>query len=255
MSTAQPTIAACPNCGMILLRTAGGLVHPIPGEQEKIRRILGNYWFEHSRIRFDGRFHGCPGGAKLGPGAETREFSPNFSLTSGRQGGKESSGSLRAIFSLIAVLGLALAASPATAQVASGTAGIVMIKGKRQDHSTASVIDHHVPPPCCGWNSSPREDPARYEQRLQAADERTLGGQYRDRSVVSPVDHPLSSEAGRKPSWKGLELSDGRYQIIDTYSEGVRTSSSSPRIAASAPRSPSGCPCAIGWTHRNPPDV
>jgi hypothetical protein len=219
MSAAQPTIAACPYCGMILLRTAGGLVHPMPGEEEKIRRLLGNDWFEHSRMRFDGRFHRCPGGAKLGLEAETREVSPYFFLTSGRQGGKESSGSLTAIFSLITVLGLALAASPATAQVASSTARSVMIERKRPDHSTASVIDHHVPPPCRGRNSSPSEAPARYEQRLQAADERTLGGQYRGRRVVSPVDHPLPSEAGRKPSWKGLELSDGRYQIIDTFSE------------------------------------
>lgn len=95
MSAAQPTIAACPYCGMILLRTAGGPVHPVPGEQEAIRRILGNYWFEHSRMWFDGRFHRCPGGVKPGLEAEPRESSLTFPPTSGWDGGKESSGSLR----------------------------------------------------------------------------------------------------------------------------------------------------------------
>jgi Protein kinase domain len=294
MSAEQPTIAACPYCGMILLRTAGGPVHPMPGEQEAIRSILGNYWFEHSRMRSDGRSHGSTGGVKSGLEAVPRESSLTFPPTSDRDDGKESSGSLRSNFkadarscshrggepdplrhgpaeaaqlspsplvgggrrgrgrapsstlpptpapphkgrgnrtsspgawigatlSLIAVAALALDASPAIAQVASGTARSVMIKEKRQGRTIVSAIDYHITPTSRGRDSSPGADPARFERRLQGADERTLDAQYRDKSVASSMERPSSSEAGRQPSWRGLELSDGRYRIIDTFGEG-----------------------------------
>src|SRR5690348_11857228 len=60
MPSELPTIASCPHCGLLLLRTPRALVHPMAGERDRIRRALGKFWFEHARVRYDGRFHRCP---------------------------------------------------------------------------------------------------------------------------------------------------------------------------------------------------
>src|SRR4051812_7397937 len=59
MPSELPTIASCPHCRAILLYTPRGLVHPMNGDRERLRRALGGFWLDHSRVRFDGRFHRC----------------------------------------------------------------------------------------------------------------------------------------------------------------------------------------------------
>ena len=61
MSTSGPPIASCPHCGTILLWTPEALVHPMPGERQHIRALLGPSWFAHAATPFDGRFHQCLG--------------------------------------------------------------------------------------------------------------------------------------------------------------------------------------------------
>ena len=64
MASELPTLAACPHCGTILLWAPGMLVHPAPEERATMRRALGLFWFTHSRLKFDGRFHRCAGRAR-----------------------------------------------------------------------------------------------------------------------------------------------------------------------------------------------
>src|SRR5439155_21061257 len=80
MRAELPTIASCPHCGTILLRTPRVLVHPMSGERERIRRALGGFWVENSRTRFDGRLHRCSGRERaaamamgVAPSAQPRE--------------------------------------------------------------------------------------------------------------------------------------------------------------------------------------
>ncbi|MDR3638437.1 MAG: hypothetical protein P4L84_31830 [Isosphaeraceae bacterium] len=64
MPATRPPIASCPHCGTILLWTQEGLVHPMPGERERIRSTLGMSWFAHATTPFDGRFHHCLGSVR-----------------------------------------------------------------------------------------------------------------------------------------------------------------------------------------------
>lgn len=57
----MPAVASCRHCGAILFWTREGLVHPMPGEREPIRTMLGTDWTHHARSPFDGRFHQCLG--------------------------------------------------------------------------------------------------------------------------------------------------------------------------------------------------
>lgn len=61
MKSASTTIAACLHCRTILVCTRQVLFHPLAEERESVRTMLGNYWFHHSRTRFDGQFHRCAG--------------------------------------------------------------------------------------------------------------------------------------------------------------------------------------------------
>src|SRR5262245_48262344 len=70
MPAELPTIASCPHCGAILLRTPRVLVHPMSGERDKIQRTLGRFWFVHAHTRFDGRIHRCPGRERADHAAE-----------------------------------------------------------------------------------------------------------------------------------------------------------------------------------------
>lgn len=69
----MPALAACVHCGAILFWTREGLVHPMPGEREPIRSLLGGQWIRHSATPFDGRFHRCVGTARQGPANRARE--------------------------------------------------------------------------------------------------------------------------------------------------------------------------------------
>jgi len=64
MHATRPPMASCPHCGAILLWTPEGLVHPMPGERERIRAVLGSQWFHHAWTPFDGRFHQCVGSVR-----------------------------------------------------------------------------------------------------------------------------------------------------------------------------------------------
>jgi serine/threonine-protein kinase len=64
MPNSQPPMGSCPHCGAIVLWTREGLVHPMPGERERIRGWLGSSWFAHAATPFDGRFHQCLGSVR-----------------------------------------------------------------------------------------------------------------------------------------------------------------------------------------------
>ncbi len=48
MPSEHPNIAACPQCGTILVWTPRVLVHPLSEERGAIRRALGAYWSHHA---------------------------------------------------------------------------------------------------------------------------------------------------------------------------------------------------------------
>lgn len=60
----MPALAACVHCGAILFWTREGMVHPMPGERERIRGLLGGQWNRHATTTFDGRFHRCLGSVR-----------------------------------------------------------------------------------------------------------------------------------------------------------------------------------------------
>lgn len=188
MATERPTIASCPHCRAILLRTERALIHPTSTEREELLRALGQSWRDHPTTRFDGRYHRCHGREPIvftshdrrttdesrdGPEsghAPYRGPHRDFSRSS-----HHASRLLGA--ALVMLLGLS---GPALAQDSRASS-----PGRRAADRAAGPFD---------------------SLRLDTAQSNDTAGQ------------PASSTPG---SWKGLELANGRYQIVDTLREGT----------------------------------
>lgn len=191
MPAELPTIAACPDCRMILIRTSRALVHPMSGERERIVRALGLYWFEHSRTRFDGRFHCCDGRhRRTRPAAPNKEAGrPSNAAHPDMEPPDEPAG--RAWIRFWCLLGTlaVLLSRPVAAQDLAGPSALS--------------------PSLAKLEQAPAGEPKNLEHDTYATDLADAASDpARDRAGVEPGDEATS--------WKGGELADGRYQIVDT---------------------------------------
>ncbi|WP_406695526.1 serine/threonine-protein kinase [Singulisphaera sp. Ch08] len=203
MSAERPTIASCPHCRAILLRTQRALIHPTASERDEIERALGTFWFEHTTTRFDGRFHRCPG-------REPIVFAPEHPRSTDESRNLPGSGhsayrgphldiktsNIARRFLLIAAF-VAGIASSSSAQQGSNT------PYQRPSVGKEFVVESH-----------PTQRPARsgrtVDQSVLLTGGTARAGNEPARATFNAAQAPPNG------SWQGMELADGRYQILDT---------------------------------------
>jgi hypothetical protein len=167
------------------------------GERDRIVRALGLYWFEHSRTRFDGRFHCCHGRHRRArAGARATAKCTTQAGDRGAEPSDEHAGrSWIRFWCLLGTLA-ALLPRPADAQALAGPAGLPPAQG--QAAATPADLERATPP---GPES---QEPDTYATDLADA-------------ASDPAHERADFEtAAGAPSWKGGELAEGRYQIVDT---------------------------------------
>lgn len=208
MPAERPTIASCPHCRAILLRTPRALIHPMGSEREEIERALGPFWFEHSTTRFDGRFHRCLGREPIVFASGNRKANdeprdpPDTGHPVYRGPHREVKTSNLARQSLLIAAFVASLASFSNAQ----------------QHSNAP---HHRPPVAAESAADVTRVFEQLSTHLAKADRRPIdqsvilvGGTTQAGNVLSRATSD-TAQPMRSGSWQGMELASGRYQILD----------------------------------------
>lgn len=199
MPVERPTIASCPKCRAILLRTERALIHPLGSEREELERALGPHWFEHSTTRFDGRFHRCLG---RGPVAFTsiahqaNHDEPREPSETGHSVYRGPHRDLRisnfARRSLLIASFVAALSTLANAQQGPDVRSPRPSVAAESAADVTGVLEH--------LSTLPSEEP---RHQLDPGVHLTRGSAYASPPI--PVG-----------SWRGKELAHGRYQIFDT---------------------------------------
>jgi serine/threonine protein kinase len=221
MPTERPTIASCPHCRAILLRTERALIHPTGIEREEIERALGDYWFEHSNSRFDGRYHRCLGREPIvftsNPSHDRR------STDESREGHDSGHAPYRGPHRDLRVSSQ-FRRSLLVAAICAGLAAISSAQEPRplliETHRADPTPTHQLAAP-----QSPASDVPRILDHFLTtqskggrpiADEHVVLSRGAAEAGNAPgLPPPLAGQPMRSGSWQGMVLASGRYQIFD----------------------------------------
>ncbi|WP_074313515.1 serine/threonine protein kinase [Singulisphaera sp. GP187] len=173
-------------------------------EREEIERALGEFWFEHSTTRFDGRFHRCLGRDPIVFTSENRKSNDEsrdapdagHPIYRGPHRDLKTANFARRILLVVAVV--ASLSANSSAQQGSGS------PYHRYSAADASQSLEHL-------STHLSEGSRRSVDRCVLLAGRTIEAETESVRAPSSPARPL-----RVGSWQGMKLANGRYQILDT---------------------------------------